>query len=712
MNIKQCPSHALTMAPEFSCQRCYERKVKCDKAQPRCSNCVKHDAVCTASDVSQKKKRKRESEQSPLPRPPAPVAALPPPDIADRIARYETLLKDLSSEIASLKNHANIDSHAPTNSRRAGERYSPQAEFREIQTMLDASGKESTATDPLVTDLTSDHDVIASYVSLRRSHQTLFAWLDRVFPPNDAEALLYGARDDTPVLQPTSTEATRMWDIYLRNFDPVSKLVHAPSIQRKLACASNALSTADHALLFAIYSAAIASLSAQECMTHFARSHEDMTAFVRDGAKYWLHKASLWKTQDFQVLQAYVIYLLSLHPHVDPRTIAAFTATADRIAKRLGLHCEPSAALDPVQAELRRRVWWELQILEARSCEKCGLGASVLFNDCAVALPSVVSDLSQRVTAQEITPSPDMILYLIRCETAKFLATTRNQQDSKHVGWTEFSTAQWSLSHKLSLIRDFEHRIQLQYIIHCRSGNVGDEFTKKMFELIVARMRLSAYVSEESLEARGGNMTKTNSSADPHTTRTQMLMLCLQIVETYGFLSLNDAYSGFRWAARTIMPFVGFVHLFRLLRHHTKGPLVDRIWASIESNAALFRGPPPRPGVKQASLFKYPLLKAWAARKAALPSNRQDDLPFVREFIDAVEDVGTRHDLDDTETRGTASSAANTWAPVDDLRGVDWEQWLQDFIFNEHSMDSTATTTPASALPMYRDGALSDFQQL
>ena len=68
----------MTSRPTYSCVRCAERKVKCDRQRP-CSNCVKHhvDCVFNASRPP-RKQRRRVNDQI----------------LTDRLRRYEALLRD------------------------------------------------------------------------------------------------------------------------------------------------------------------------------------------------------------------------------------------------------------------------------------------------------------------------------------------------------------------------------------------------------------------------------------------------------------------------------------------------------------------------------------------------------------------------------------------------------------------------------------------
>lgn len=45
-----------------ACDLCYTRRIKCDRQEPRCSNCVTYAADCTHTAVSRKKKHKAQRD--------------------------------------------------------------------------------------------------------------------------------------------------------------------------------------------------------------------------------------------------------------------------------------------------------------------------------------------------------------------------------------------------------------------------------------------------------------------------------------------------------------------------------------------------------------------------------------------------------------------------------------------------------------------------
>lgn len=64
--------------PAFSCIRCADRKVKCDRQDP-CNACIKHNVQCTYRQFQPPRKKQKRSKQDVL---------------SDRIKQYEVLLQE------------------------------------------------------------------------------------------------------------------------------------------------------------------------------------------------------------------------------------------------------------------------------------------------------------------------------------------------------------------------------------------------------------------------------------------------------------------------------------------------------------------------------------------------------------------------------------------------------------------------------------------
>lgn len=118
-------------------------------------------------------------------------------------------------------------------------------------------------------------------------------------------------------LHPSNDHILKLWQIFLANFNPLTKLVHQPTLQRAI---EEAITEMDHiprgleAMMFAIYCAAILTIRDSECQAVFRESRSTLQSRYRLGVRRALTRAKFMATSDLIVLQALVIYLVRRSP--------------------------------------------------------------------------------------------------------------------------------------------------------------------------------------------------------------------------------------------------------------------------------------------------------------------------------------------------------------------------------------------------------------
>jgi hypothetical protein len=106
-------------------------------------------------------------------------------------------------------------------------------------------------------------------------------------------------------------------EIFLHQVDPVVKILHQPSLRKFLAEGNKYLNyehghVATEALRYAVYYAAVISLTEDQCMSLFGAHRTPIVARYRLACESALARASITTTDDLTVLQAFVLYLVSL----------------------------------------------------------------------------------------------------------------------------------------------------------------------------------------------------------------------------------------------------------------------------------------------------------------------------------------------------------------------------------------------------------------
>ncbi len=119
---------------------------------------------------------------------------------------------------------------------------------------------------------------------------------------------------------PPTSQIFRLWETFLKNVDPLVKIIHVPTVQRQLLQASVDLpnvSKAFEAFMFSLYASAITTLSNEECLELTGAPKSPLLEQHHRVTQQALTRAGLLGTLDIVVLQAAVLFLHSVcqyHP--------------------------------------------------------------------------------------------------------------------------------------------------------------------------------------------------------------------------------------------------------------------------------------------------------------------------------------------------------------------------------------------------------------
>lgn len=106
----------------------------------------------------------------------------------------------------------------------------------------------------------------------------------------------------------------RLWQTYLDNVHPLTMIVHAPTVQQQILEASGNLeniSKSTEALLFSIYAFAVTSNSNEECEARLGEDQLVLVARYQLATQQALRNADFLRTSDMEVMQAFLLYLVS-----------------------------------------------------------------------------------------------------------------------------------------------------------------------------------------------------------------------------------------------------------------------------------------------------------------------------------------------------------------------------------------------------------------
>jgi hypothetical protein len=120
-------------------------------------------------------------------------------------------------------------------------------------------------------------------------------------------------------LHPHSNQASRYWQLYVENIDPVTKVLHVPTFERKFNDAQKdlrRLEAGTEALMFSIYYSVVTSLSVDTVQAEFKESKDNLLQKYQFAIEQALSKAKFMRSKDLSTLQALTLYLVRRPPAV------------------------------------------------------------------------------------------------------------------------------------------------------------------------------------------------------------------------------------------------------------------------------------------------------------------------------------------------------------------------------------------------------------
>lgn len=135
-------------------------------------------------------------------------------------------------------------------------------------------------------------------------------------PENNVDLILPADGTPLPVEEyhPDPVHAFRLWQIFLDRVNPLTKIIHVPTLQPYVIEATTDPSKVPmhyQALLLSVYLMGVVSLNEQECYQILGMSHDQaMQKFTR-GTKNALGRFDFLRNYDMAALQALVLYLVS-----------------------------------------------------------------------------------------------------------------------------------------------------------------------------------------------------------------------------------------------------------------------------------------------------------------------------------------------------------------------------------------------------------------
>jgi hypothetical protein len=252
-----------------------------------------------------------------------------------------------------------------------------------------------------------------------------------------------------------------------------------------------------------------------------------------------------------------------------------WSGVAQRIGQRIGLHHDGSKlGLPPFDTELRRRLWWQILMLEGFSQKLAGVGmtGNALMGDVRMPLNVNDSDLFPGMTSppKEHQGASEMMFMLIRCHAAEFLRRSANTRTTFDGVWNHLTTKAVPTAAKDEAIDNFETVIQRKFLQYCDMSIPWHFMCDQLGKAIAFMMRFMAHSA--------GYHSVDTPQADKDMLFTRAVQVNALQNQAYTIRELQ----AFIWHVNLHFQWKAFLFILSELRFRTEGEEVLQAWKEVE----------------------------------------------------------------------------------------------------------------------------------
>lgn len=451
---------------------------------------------------------------------------------------------------------------------------------------------------------------------------------EELTPDNNTDLILSldFSTTTTEDLLPDPIHVFRLWQIYIDKVNPLNKLIHVPTVQPYVVEITTNIAGVPldyQALIFSIMSLATLSLEENEAIQLLGMSREKALQTFNAGAKAALVRFNYLKNYNMVSLQALLIYLFSLESRIDTHSGWVMSATALRLAQKMGYHHDgEKLGMTPYETEMRRRIWWQLYMHDFKLGMFSGLSQQSSFNaKWDTKIPSNLNDADLFPGSTEPVPPregpTEMIFVMIMCQLFDYkrMSATADEEaelEAAILGQSEDSDmdatkAQAMFAKYRAQGSVIERRLLETEEKYCDVSAGNAHIAAKAFRPLMFRNMDEMLVPMRQQPEWGTEIFGPKDN-----------LFKIMVLGSEHRLSLykNMQEAGFSWFMRITFSIDFFSFLTSQLCTHTRGTLADRAWKAVEGtyhyHGELF-DLSQKTRLAQAQLA----LKAWKAREAS-----------------------------------------------------------------------------------------------
>ena len=266
---------------------------------------------------------------------------------------------------------------------------------------------------------------------------------------------------------------------------------------------------------------------------------------------------------------------MCLRSHNESRTAWALIGLTIRIAYSLELNSEAAiSAFSPFEAEMRRRLWFALCVLDVRSSEDRGTAPMIIKATFDTKMACNINDADlDPLGFSEVTDRlgcTEMSFCLITHESSHF-ARKNAFPCLGHIDSTHKDDVDITFQEQKAWTRKFRQHLESKYLVYCDESVPIFWVAKKVATLIGLKMEL---LLQYPMHPSAFN--STDRSKDGSLERATLILELAHEAE------VSDKPANFRWFIKTYPQWHPLAVALAELCSHLEGPMVERAWPIVE----------------------------------------------------------------------------------------------------------------------------------
>ena len=241
----------------------------------------------------------------------------------------------------------------------------------------------------------------------------------------------------------------------------------------------------------------------------------------------------------------------------------------------MNLHHESSFySHRPFFREMRRRLWWQIYLLDSHAAEDRATNPVVQAESFSTQLPLRVNDEDLHVGLIDDIPERNEFTDMTFCMVCYEVMDTSRQLNYVPVNEVVQPEVdpQEKGTQRVDAVINAQRRIEERHLRHLNYTRPFHWVTRIVADIVIANMWLSVYRPLQKRPYKNAS----SQIADPG-----VLDLSVEILERAHQMSIDPAASPFRWIAQTYVQWHALAVTIAQLCAETEGPTVERAWAII-----------------------------------------------------------------------------------------------------------------------------------